>query len=332
MMVGFTTPDKLLNPPNVQKIRQCQNPELRFVLKPNISNEEEFQRALNFTTFPEERTCKDDLFLIMLINSAPENNKRRDAVRETWGSLRTVQGQKMRVIFVLAKAQMPSTNKRVLAESKIYRDLLIFDFFETHINLTLKLVGGLKWVSEHCNNAKYMYKGDDDMFVNIDIIIAHLTLAKGTPGINGSFYSPVYIYDDIPKKRLYIGSLNPGPVMRNKRNKYYVSHDDYFGKYFPLFVSGGGYVISCDNGEVISALYRASFDVFLMNCDDVYQGILAKKIGLRPVDHPGFKNFAVAGRIHTCTLRRRIWTFHGVYGNKLKAFWHRFTMFVETCL
>ena len=78
---------------------------------------------------------------------------------------------------------------------------------------------------------------------------------------------------------------------------------------------------------MISALYRASFDVFLMNCDDVHQGLLAKKIGLRAADHPGF-----GGDIDTCTLRKMIWTFHGFHGEALKALWHRFTLTKDKCL
>ena len=43
-------------------------------------------------------------------------------------------------------------------------------FQDIYYNLTLKTVMGLKWCSIYCNQAKYVMKTDDDIFVNIPLL------------------------------------------------------------------------------------------------------------------------------------------------------------------
>ena len=40
------------------------------------------------------------------------------------------------------------------------------DFHDTYLNLTLKTTFLLKWVTARCSNAKFVFKVDDDVFVN----------------------------------------------------------------------------------------------------------------------------------------------------------------------
>ena len=40
------------------------------------------------------------------------------------------------------------------------------DFHDTYLNLTLKTSFLLKWVSNSCEQAKFVFKVDDDVFVN----------------------------------------------------------------------------------------------------------------------------------------------------------------------
>ena len=43
-------------------------------------------------------------------------------------------------------------------------------FQDIYYNLTLKTVMGLKWTSIYCNQAKYIMKTDDDIFVNVPLL------------------------------------------------------------------------------------------------------------------------------------------------------------------
>ena len=45
-------------------------------------------------------------------------------------------------------------------------DIVIEDFEDTYLNLTLKSTFMLKWMLDQCSDAKFVMKVDDDMFVH----------------------------------------------------------------------------------------------------------------------------------------------------------------------
>ena len=59
-------------------------------------------------------------------------------------------------------------------ESRTHGDILQEDFVDSYMNLTLKSVMGLKWVSNHCMKAEFVMKTDDDIYVNINSLLNHL--------------------------------------------------------------------------------------------------------------------------------------------------------------
>ncbi|XP_072036238.1 uncharacterized protein [Amphiura filiformis] len=370
--------------------RLCRDPELDAVLQANVSNTELFNAVLRLSTNPRDACrihvhnvhgkSKQSVFLVMLISSKPEHFARRSAIRETYGKEKIIQNKHVQLLFVLGLSHSKSVNNAAQHEANTYKDMIIFGFYESHFNLTLKVIGGLKWVTENCQEAKFMYKGDDDVFVNIDLMVAHLDFADNNKlaffekrferqgpksnnsldttaninettciksfrrdafmkeksinktsmirrtYVNGTIIQKVYINQTfrIPKERLYLGSINLGPVIRDKQSKYYVSEKDYKGTFFPPFLSGGSYIIS---GDVIPALFNASVSVPIINNDDVYQGILAKKIEMRPIHYDGFRNLHTKTsrwRTHVdiCQLRENIWTLHGFSDKNLKILWN----------
>ena len=54
----------------------------------------------------------------------------------------------------------------MLAEADTNNDLVIEDFQDTYLNLTLKSTFMLKWLRDHCPSAQFVMKVDDDMFVH----------------------------------------------------------------------------------------------------------------------------------------------------------------------
>ena len=48
------------------------------------------------------------------------------------------------------------------------------NFIDSYGNLTLKTMMGLKWASRYCWRAKFVYKVDDDMFVNVENLLKYL--------------------------------------------------------------------------------------------------------------------------------------------------------------
>ena len=180
-------------------------------------------------------------------------------------------GKQTVLLFTLATETKNTAEiqKKVNEENERHGDIIQAEFRESFHNLTLKVVFGLKWVTENCPHTKYYYKGDDDMFVNMKNII---TLLNKTSESN--------------KRRLFVGNrmLRSRPVTI-KKSKYYVPKTQFNEAYYPPYCSGGGYVIS---GNLIPEMFKASRWIHVIPIDDAYQGMLAKKVGLRVTHNKQF--------------------------------------------
>ncbi|KAG7161061.1 Beta-1-3-galactosyltransferase 1-like 7 [Homarus americanus] len=127
------------------------------------------------------------VWLLVLVSSAVANFHRRRAIRDTWGG---------------SAPLTASHAKLVVEESRTYGDILQEDFVDSYMNLTLKSVMGLKWASTYCQQAHYVMKTDDDMYVNIPSLITYLQESRRSRWITG------YIMSGDIVKDLYSASLN----------------------------------------------------------------------------------------------------------------------------
>ena len=54
-----------------------------------------------------------------------------------------------------------------MAEAEEHNDLVVEDFQESYLNLTVKTTYLLKWLnSSQCSRARFIFKVDDDVYVN----------------------------------------------------------------------------------------------------------------------------------------------------------------------
>ena len=54
-----------------------------------------------------------------------------------------------------------------MSEAEEHNDLVVEDFQESYLNLTVKTTYLLKWLnSSHCSRARFIFKVDDDVYVN----------------------------------------------------------------------------------------------------------------------------------------------------------------------
>lgn len=212
----------------------------------------------------------EDLFLVVFVHSAPSHFDKRRAIRETWGNASALQeatAELMVLVFMVGCTDDVQTQEALVRESRLYGDLVMGNFLDSYRNLTYKHVMGLKWVTYFCQNARYVLKADDDVFMDLFQMTSYLREALGS-------LAPPNLMMCVLIRRPY--------VKRSQRSKWRVSFQEYRGNRYPPYCSGWGVVMSPD---VVFNLYRASAGVPYFWVDDVLvTGILAQRIGLSHID------------------------------------------------
>lgn len=225
-----------------------------------------------------EKCADGEVHLLMVIKSVIEQHDRREAVRKTWGKERTVDGRKITTLFLLGSPasgkDAKNLQKLIEYEDRIYGDILQWDFMDTFFNLTLKEVNFLKWFDLYCPGVRFIFKGDDDVFVNthnlLELIGFKVEARKDADMMVGDT-----IFKAIP--------------IRNRQSKYYIPRELY-DKPYPPYVGGGGFLMSA---PLARRLFVASQDVELYPIDDVFLGMCLEKLHLAPEVHAGFRTFGI---------------------------------------
>ncbi|KAG8584129.1 hypothetical protein GDO81_008693 [Engystomops pustulosus] len=237
-----------------------------------------YLRCKNYSlVLDQPEKCKEKPFLLLAIKSLTPQFDRRQAIRESWGKELKVNNMTVVRVFLLGDTPQednhPNLSGLVKYESDKYKDILLWDYKDTFFNLTLKEVLFLKWVSHSCSDVQYIFKGDDDVFVNTHQILDYLKTLSTDKA-----------------KDLFVGDVikDAGPH-RDKKLKYYIPESMYEGSY-PAYAGGGGFLYS---GNLALRLYNATSRVLFFPIDDVYTGMCLEKLGLAPQKHKGFKTFDI---------------------------------------
>ncbi|KAM9299223.1 UDP-GlcNAc:betaGal beta-1,3-N-acetylglucosaminyltransferase 7-like [Gastrophryne carolinensis] len=223
--------------------------------------------------------CQGDIHLLIVVKSIIEQHDRRDAVRRTWGKEQVVDGKTIRTLFLLGTTSTGKDHwnlqRLIQQEDQIYGDILQWDFMDTFFNLTLKEVNFLKWFHIYCPKVEFIFKGDDDIFVNTENILDFLAFRKKEPLLPS----------------LFVGDIISRAVpIRNKQSKYYIPKELY-DKPYPVYAGGGGFLMA---SSLARKLFVASEDIQLFPIDDVFLGMCLKSIGVDPKLHPGFRTFGIS--------------------------------------
>ncbi|XP_030001252.1 N-acetyllactosaminide beta-1,3-N-acetylglucosaminyltransferase 2 [Sphaeramia orbicularis] len=237
---------------------------------------------------------KEPPLLLMAIKSTELNFKNRQAIRQTWGQAGWVAGQNrvrddggegkrgayVRRVFLLAKESIDElgvdVSQLLLLESQRYGDILQWDFKETFFNLTLKDVLFWDWFNHHCKQIQFIFKGDDDVFVNSPVMINYLLDQLRKPQKHAAIMD--FMVGEV------IGAAKPNNI---NTSKYFIPKTFYKGLY-PIYAGGGGVVYS---GILARRLHNISKRVHLFPIDDVYVGMCMIRLNAAPIHHPAFLTF-----------------------------------------
>ncbi|RUS91280.1 hypothetical protein EGW08_000992 [Elysia chlorotica] len=205
----------------------------------------------------------------------------REVIRLTWGSYAWTSGRlglntttsgerpvgEIMIVFFVGSSSLESSKAEqdsLIKEAKIYGDIYQADFIDTYENLTLKSISILNFVSLHCPNARYVAKIDEDIYVNVPVLLKELNLetkklaAVESNSLVSSLNIPQFVYGYLFRRAVAI---------RNKKNKWYTSLEDYKPKFYPNYLSGTAYVMS---GTAALSLYEATLKVPIFWMEDIY--------------------------------------------------------------
>ncbi|XP_077466021.1 N-acetyllactosaminide beta-1,3-N-acetylglucosaminyltransferase 2-like [Stigmatopora argus] len=230
--------------------------------------------------------------VLLAIKSSEQNFENRQAIRETWGQagLMTIHMKNstqkwelrshIRRVFLLGKEnkqkKSDNQNAQLAMESSRYHDILQWDFDDTFFNLSLKDVLFWDWFSVSCTNTRFVFKGDDDIFVNTPNVITYLNdqLLKPHSELNLNDFMVGYV-------------IRAAYPIRLNNSKYFVPETFFTGLY-PDYAGGGGLLYS---GQLAKRLHRISSTVHLFPIDDVFVGMCMARLHAKLIHHPAFLTF-----------------------------------------
>ncbi|XP_051231901.1 UDP-GlcNAc:betaGal beta-1,3-N-acetylglucosaminyltransferase 7 [Dicentrarchus labrax] len=226
--------------------------------------------------FNHPEKCAGDIYLLMVIKSVATQHDRREVIRKTWGKEQVVDGKRIKTLFLLGKpsneAERANHQKLVEYEDYIYGDILQWDFLDSFFNLTLKETHFLKWFHTYCPSVRYVFKGDDDVFVSVENIFEFLESSKHT-------------------KNLFVGDvIFKAKPIRKKENKYYIPQVLYNKTHYPPYAGGGGFLM---DGTLARRLHWVADTLELYPIDDVFLGMCLEVLQVTPVKHNAFKTFGL---------------------------------------
>ena len=193
--------------------------------------------------------------------------------------------------FVCGHDTKVEVESAVRNESAVYGDILRLNCTESYSRLAFKTISSL-WLAS-VMDVQFIVKVDDDVYLRIPKMICWLKTSS------------------LPEK-LYAGAVQDGvkfKVIRDPEHKWFVSEQFLNDSWFPPYCNGPFYILS---KSTLLELLKVSSNEGLSTpfpLEDAYRGILAKRVGIAPLQLLG-KHVLIA----------RSWKRIGWEGRKLNDF------------
>lgn len=205
-------------------------------------------------------TCSDqEIFLLIVVCSSPENRTRRNAIRQSWGNTTGSRGYSVLTVFAVGKAAAASTQLQLSEEAQKHRDIIEGSFIDSPQTQTHKMLMSVEWTVTFCPRARYILHTAQDVFV-------------GVPSLAGYLLSLTQLED------IYLGRVvHHGVPDRDPQSPGFVPIHQYPEQFYPDFCHGSAFLMSQD---VARKVYVAAREVPLVFPPAAFVGICAKRAGI----------------------------------------------------
>lgn len=178
-------------------------------LHPGVKSELLLPRDINSLGQRDEVAC--------FVMSSPGNSLARSAIRRTWG-------KKMKPIFIMGISDSNTMNS-IKNEAELFDDIIVENFFDSYLNLTIKTAFALKHFTRHFSQSKYFFKIDDDVFLNVENLHKFLR------------------HESTPKNSIIGRQGIAVSPHRERESKWYIPRWMFSSEKLPPYIDGPAYLI-----------------------------------------------------------------------------------------
>lgn len=214
------------------------------------------------------------IYFMIIIHSAPAHFEARQAIRTTWGSLKSLKNVAFKLVFLMGKTSQEDeeaglVESSILRESQIFGDIVTGSFIDSYKNLTYKHLLGYKWAVSFCPDSAFILKADDDAFIDIFQLFDFISRTYGIKPMPGTLICNVFPEGSKPVR-----------ASDTQGKKWTVDLSEYPFSMYPKYCGGLAYLITPD---VVKRILDLSDKVKFLWIDDVFVlGILRELAGVEP--------------------------------------------------
>ncbi|XP_038069756.1 beta-1,3-galactosyltransferase 5-like [Patiria miniata] len=308
-----------LERPSIKQEIANQPPNASSQNNPLYSDEVINQHIVNFTVVNGDACNRNassqhrKVFLLILVKCRPGDSFPREQIRKTWGGLSEVDGKRILTMFLIGMTTNSTLMAKVVDENRQHGDIIQGDFMDHYLNLTHKTMMGWRWASEFCPGAEYVASADADVLLNLHNIVRRLS--------------------ERPRERFAEGKVQAGAKPFRGNSKWHTSKETYPEPTYAPYFSGVCYVLS---GDVAARVYKESAHVRFLPWDDVYIGLVLKRLGVVPKNvrkylkfkesYQGIEDALSSGpAVLVGTEKDHAWTTHDRHNAQLVKIWKKVT-------
>ena len=232
----------------------------------------------------------ENVLVTILVISAPDHFKQREAIRNSWG--KTKDNKEVVFSFLVGLSDNTTLDKDVADESAKNGDVIVNNIGDSYQNLSLKTISAFVWFRQFCSKAPFLLKVDDDMFLQVDKLLKLIRLDLSNKNVGAKS-----ILGNIAKKWR--------PV-RNPKSKYLIIMAEYPAEYFPDFATGPGYLIT---QQAANDIVPVAMNHKYIHLEDVFlTGVVAETLGIKRIHRQEFKTYPnqISMKKIGCILKKTI--------------------------
>ena len=207
----------------------------------------------------------ESLDILVMVTSRPAHLHNRNVIRNTWMSLSNNNTHpNFRYVFLLGFTPSYREQHIIRLEQLRYSDIVQQNFPDDYKHLTMKTLMGLEWTVSYCNNARFILKVDEDVYVNIHKFVERTHEPNAHMFIHGEC------------------TEQPEKPNRKPHRKYYAPETEFADFAYPPHCKGPRYLLS---RAAAHAILKVTEDTPFMHLEDVYIGMCLSKthFGVRQI-------------------------------------------------